>query len=79
MIGDPCYLTDEGWTGKDYDKWICETNFERSIQIREKISNSKQTYPKAVAFSTNYGDGVYPVEARVIDGRVKEVRIKLEW
>lgn len=83
MIGDPCYLDHkDDWNPKLYDKWIvgklCDSK-NQAIEIEEMCQN------QAVAFSSGFGDGVYPVFAyyknygtkKRPDWRIKEVRIGL--
>jgi len=68
LLGDPCYWMSE----KDYDKEVVDSNFDRSRQVNYDLGHAG----KGVVVSTGYGDGCYPVYAKIKDGRVKEVRIK---
>jgi hypothetical protein len=77
MVGDPCYL--DSWK-----QWNSEeTNFEDYPQHKGEygyLGSCEATIKKgfgelgnntAVAFSTGYGDGIYPVYANINeDGRV---------
>ena len=83
MIGDPCYLDDEGdWNPELYKEWICGglcKNETQAVQIQELCMN------QAVAFSSGFGDGVYPVFARIKnygtkdrpDRRISQVKVVL--
>lgn len=83
IVGDPCYL--DGWelwnseTPFDYkDKkgqygylGVCATTLEDSFGELGGAS--------AVAFSTGYGDGLYPVFVQMnSDGRISKVVIDFE-
>jgi hypothetical protein len=82
MVGDPCYL--EEWKPWDSDK----DNFEDHVNNVGQygyLGACNATLGKgfgqlggasAVAFSTGYGDGLYPVYANITeDGRVGMVVI----
>ena len=84
IIGDPCYLDDPNdWNPELYKKWICgelcSAGPKQAVEINEMCLN------QAVAFSSGFGDGVYPVQALYQDYgtkdykdiRIKEVRILL--
>jgi len=93
MIVDPCYVKDfrnDSYTGKkDRDGMAGEFSYsgicgltigkEMGGQIKNKIGAEI-----AVAFSSGWGDGVYPVYARIKDfgkdggKRVIEVKIVME-
>jgi len=83
MIGDPCYLDEwEPWNDKvdDFDKHVdkageysylgaCGTTLTKGYG---ELGNGR-----SVAFSTGYGDGLYPVYAEINeDGRVARVVIE---
>lgn len=81
MVGDPCYLDDwKPWNDK-------EVNFEDHVnRVGEYgyLGACNATLGKgfgqlgnqAVAFSTGYGDGLYPVYANINeDGRITKVVI----
>lgn len=81
MVGDPCYLDDwKPWNHK-------EVNFEDHVnRVGEYgyLGACNATLGKgfgqlgnqAVAFSTGYGDGLYPVYANINeDGRITKVVI----
>lgn len=57
MITDPCYVTGDNWSDKDYDKYVCGQMRENSL----KIPFPKGHDGKAVLTSTGFGDGCYPV------------------
>ncbi len=83
MIGDPCYLDEwEPWNDK-------ADNFEEHVNKAGEYSylgacgvTLKKGYGglgngMSVAFSTGYGDGVYPVYAEIDDdGRIARVVIE---
>lgn len=83
MVGDPCYLDEwQAWDGK-------KEKFEDYVNHKGKYSYlgaCEATITKgygniggAVAFSTGYGDGYYPVFAVLNDeGRVLKVVIDFE-
>lgn len=74
-IGDPCYiLHKEGDQkpqdiGEDWDDFC-------------KILDDKVYYDfnsLGVVASTGYGDGIYPVYARFMDGRIMELKINFDF
>jgi hypothetical protein len=70
IIGDPCYFFDNEWTEKDFEAELLDSDDEY-INIPFKTG-----YPhKAVLFHTPSGDGTYDVEAKIRDGKIKEMRI----
>ena len=82
MVGDPCYLSD--WDNNTNEEWNLEGKIgEYSYQgvcattndgIYGDVGNGK-----AVAFSTGYGDGLYPVYVKLnADNRVSMVIIDFE-
>lgn len=82
IIGDPCYLDEwEPWDDK-------KENFEENVKKAGEYSylgacgvTLKQGYGElgtasAVAFSTGYGDGLYPVYAEINDdGRIVKITV----
>ena len=82
MVGDPCYLND--WDTNNGDKWEPEKHeYEYSYQGASNTTLFKNFGEigggKAVAFSTGYGDGAYPVYVKVNDDdRVTMVVIDFE-
>ena len=78
MVGDPCYL-DEWDTNRD-EEWNLEGKVgEYSYQgaSATTLANDFGSLGEyAVAFSTGYGDGLYPVYVQMnADGRVAKVVI----
>jgi len=76
IVGDPCYLTDDNWSTKDYDKEVCEGMGDYSRQVKYEMGHDG----KAVLFSSGFGDGCYEVFAKIKDckgwgKRVAEVKI----
>lgn len=84
MVGDPCYL--DNWKNWNRD----ETPFENYEKAKYEYSylgacNATLTdgygvlgHGSAVAFNTGYGDGSYPVFAKIEDGRVMKIVIDFE-
>ena len=77
MIVDPCYVLDgEGKYplsfGHDWGEFVV-------MNLMDEAGNhldSKQLHGEmGVVSSTGYGDGVYPVYARMAEGRIMEIRI----
>lgn len=71
MITDPCYALNDA----NYEK-VCSVTLDR--QVGEAVISGKAG--NCVAFSTNTGDGVYPVYVqRHKDGKqIKRVIIELD-
>lgn len=84
MIGDPCYL--ESWKVWNSE----EQNFDDHKESKGQYSylgacNATLTdgygvlgHGSAVAFNTGYGDGSYPVFAKIEDGRVLKIVVDFE-
>ena len=81
IVGDPCYLDE--WKNWDRDKESFE-NHVNKVGEYGYLGACNATLGKgfgqlgnmAVAFSTGYGDGLYPVYAEITeDGRVARVMI----
>lgn len=68
MLGDPCY-----YLHGENPEVFGSTWPEFCDRLRDELTLDLDSY--AVVVSSGYGDGVYPVEAKFEDGRVKEVRI----
>jgi len=78
MVGDPCYLTE--WQNWDNDSGIPFEDHNNRVGEYSYLGACNATINKgfgelgmatAVAFSTGYGDGVYPVYANFNeDGRI---------
>ena len=81
IVGDPCYLD-------EWQKWDGEVPFDEHVNKKGEYgylgaceATLNQGYgvlgsASAVAFSTGYGDGLYPVYAQINDdGRVALVVI----
>lgn len=82
MVGDPCYLGE--WNTNDGEEWNLEGKVgEYSYQGASATTLSRQMgelgFGKAVAFSTGYGDGLYPVYVSLDENsRVAKVVIDFE-
>ena len=84
LITDPCYLSD--WVDNESDSKIGKSSMSYAGACNATLSKERggQLHNKlgidlAVAFSSGYGDGVYPVYARKNeDGRIVEVKIIME-
>lgn len=82
MIGDPCYL--DGWKTNEGEEWNLEGKkgqySYQGVSARTLEDNFGQIgAADAVAFSTGYGDGLYPVYVKLNDdGRVGMVVIDFE-
>ena len=81
MVGDPCYLDD--WDTNNGDEWQPEKHAgEYCYQGASNASLNNYGVignVRAVAFSTGYGDGLYPVYVRINeDGRVGAVFIDFD-
>ena len=77
MIGDPCYLDDDGWTKEDYDKFVCRMKGDY-----KQVPFEHGHAGKAMIFSSGFGDGCYNVFAKIKDykdwgKRITEVKIVL--
>ena len=82
MVGDPCYLDD--WDNNTNDEWNTEGKVGEYSYQGVSATTIADTYGsvgngKAVAFSTGYGDGLYPVYVKLNDdNRVSMVIIDFE-
>lgn len=86
IIADPCYVlpNDDDEKGVTYDQ-VCDEHkdeangfgFIRLGTPDEGALNGKPFY-SGVVTGTGMGDGVYPVVARIIDGRVVGVFINFD-
>ena len=80
IVGDPCYL-DEWETWKEGEDFNHEEKAGQYGYLGACGVTLKQGYGdlgmgSAVAFSTGYGDGVYPVYAEINDeGRITKIVI----
>ena len=74
MIGDPCYL--DGWDNNKDEEWNPEGKEGQYSYQGVSATTSKDAYGQiggglAVAMSSGYGDGQYPVYVQLNeDGRV---------
>jgi len=78
MVGDPCYFTDDSWTGKDYERELIDDGFDMFKQLNFELGHDG----KGVIFSSGLGDGSYEVWALIKNykdwgRRIKEVNITL--
>ena len=83
MIGDPCYLDDwEPWRSdslEPFDNHVQkagEYSYLGACGVTLKEGYGELGTATAVAFSTGYGDGLYPVYAEINeDGRVAKIYV----
>ena len=79
IVGDPCYL--DNWDTNKNEEWNLEGKENEYSYFGSSATTLKNNYGElgfssAVAFSTGYGDGVYPVYAKINeDGRIVMVVI----
>ena len=82
MVGDPCYLYDwDTSSNVDFDdnSIVGEYSYNGVSATTVKHNFGTVGIHKAVAFSTGYGDGVYPVYVKLNnDGRVSMVVIDFD-
>ena len=82
IVGDPCYLHDwDTSRGIDFDEnsTVGEYSYNGVSATTVKHNFGTVGIHKAVAFSTGYGDGVYPVYVKLNDeGRVSMVVIDFD-
>ena len=83
MIGDPCYLDEwEPWNDKSesFDEHLNkagEYSYLGACGVTLKKGYGELGNGRSVAFSTGYGDGLYPVYAEIDnDGRIARVVIE---
>jgi len=82
MVGDPCYL--DQWKTNEGEEWNLEGKVGEYSYQGVSATTIESNYGEvggfsAVAFSTGYGDGVYPVYVQLNeDGRVSKVVIDFE-
>ena len=82
MIGDPCYLGD--WQTNDNDEWKPEAHkgefsYQGACQATLTKDYGAIGGVRAVAVSTGYGDGLYPVYVkRNAEGRISFAVIDFE-
>jgi len=77
-VGDPCYILHKDEPPKDIGKsWgeFCDiiTPLDESgtVQLNYDLGSPGL----GVVVSTGYGDGEYPVYAKIVHGRVEEIRV----
>jgi hypothetical protein len=86
ILTDPCYMKqwkDDGYHPEDAPdgeysySGVCKgTNKNQYVQCQYTMGHNGI----AVAFSTGYGDGTYPVFAkRGAEGRIMEVKVLFDW
>jgi hypothetical protein len=82
IVGDPCYLEDwEPWNSEEHhfdehEKKAGEYGYLGACGITLKEGYGELGNSTAVAFTTGYGDGLYPVYAEINDdGRVAQIVI----
>jgi len=78
IIVDPCYL--DAWEKtKEGKGQFGGGHYEKCCNLNCKGHGGQlfvSGFGTGVASKSGYGDGVYPVEAIIKNGRVKELRIK---
>jgi hypothetical protein len=81
MVGDPCYL--DNWETNEGEEWNLDGKVGQysyqgaSATTLENTGTMELGAGQAVAFSTGYGDGIYPVWAQFTDdGRVARIVIE---
>lgn len=76
MIGDPCYLRDVPQHPLlDWDCFCNSLVMEGNPEVKQ-LHYARGQAGLGLVVST-HADGAYPVEARLIDGRVAELRIRI--
>jgi hypothetical protein len=85
IVGDPCYLdTWENWNSEennfeDHEVKAGEYGYLGACGVTLKEGYGTLGMGSAVAFTTGYGDGVYPVFADINeDGRITKIVIDFE-
>ena len=82
IIGDPCYLDDwQDWKDGepfDHEKHKGEYGYLGACGVTLDEGFGELGTASAVAFTTGYGDGLYPVYAQ-INGEGRIVRIVVEF
>lgn len=79
-VGDPCYILHQDNPpediGKDWGEFV-DKLYPTMSPPQYRQFNCDEGHPGlGVVVNTGYGDGYYPVEARLEDGRVAELRVK---
>jgi hypothetical protein len=80
MVVDPCYVLDgEGKYplsfGHNWEEFVVMNLMDESGKVPYSPHTKQLHGEMGVVSSTGYGDGVYPVYARIAEGRVMEIRI----
>jgi len=79
IIGDPCYMRD--WVDEDsdfdtYPQKGGEFSYLGACEATLTKGHGELGFGKAVAFTTGYGDGVYPVFAeKNEEGRIVRITV----
>ena len=82
IVGDPCYL--DNWDTNKNEEWILEGKKGNYSYHGVSATTLEDNFGQigsadAVAFSTGYGDGLYPVYVKLnSDGRVGMVVIDFD-
>lgn len=77
MVVDPCYISDNGLrAGLTHDEWSRPLDAEYTRAYTEPEYLAHVGVRDGVVFTTQIGDGVYPVEA-VIDERGMLLRVEV--
>jgi hypothetical protein len=73
-IVDPCYVEDRDPNPPHRQKFM--NDLQSAMSDMKSYPVRKDVRGLAAVFSTGWGDGVYPVFAKIKDGRIAEVRIQ---
>jgi hypothetical protein len=80
-IGDPCYIlhTDKPpkTIGKDWSEF-CELTLEEDYPLYKSFNYDMGHEGLGVCVSTGWGDGFYPVYARILNGRIMQIFIDFD-
>ena len=69
-IGDPCYENSEEQTTEQSYRTLCEVLKGHGFPLFFKTCSDQ------LAIQPGHGDGVYPVFANIVKGRIKSIEIK---
>ena len=74
-IGDPCYVVSKD-ASHVWDKWSKFCDDTTHMKLHQQFNYKMGHEGLGVCVSSGYGDGEYPVFAKIKDGRVQEVKVK---
>lgn len=79
-IGDPCYIIHAASLpkalGKNWKEFCDDLYRDKKTPTAKQYKYDRGHDGLGVCVGTGAGDGVYPVEARIEDGMIAEVRIR---